>query len=209
MATPSESDDVFEPASEAQSALSSPRFEGTNVCRASALSSLLQEATAAMRELSTEQRSLGFSDAIIEQGGRNWREIDVFDGQTYLVFSPGEDLDETRVRRWIELNDTLDPRSAVGFLIAMLGSALERESTAAAAALWRGLSLQNRQWPPGVSPRWRIFDRLAFELDDVLSDGIWVRGSGGGSKDCLSSVAKRRRKWLSGMQSDGERSSGD
>jgi hypothetical protein len=55
----------------------------------------------------------------------------------------------------------------------MLGSSLERESTAAAAALWSGLGLQNRRWPPLGPPRWRIVERLAFDLDRVLPDTPW------------------------------------
>ncbi|AGC63252.1 hypothetical protein MULP_03587 [Mycobacterium liflandii 128FXT] len=143
------------------------------MCRAGALSSLLQEATAEMSELTAEQRALGFSDSILERGGRGWCEVDPFDGQTDFSISPDEDLDESRVRRWLDLNETADPRRAVGFLIAMLGSSLERESTAAAAALWHGLGLQNRRWPPPGPPRWRIFERLAFDLDDVLPDAPW------------------------------------
>jgi hypothetical protein len=173
MTAPDDADNVFEPSAEAQTALSSSAFEGTNVCRAAALSSLLQEATVAMSELSTEQRSLGFSEGIIEQAGRTWDAFDAFDGETDLAFSPDGDLDAARVRRWIELNETANPRPAVSFLIAMLGSGLERESAAAAAALWRGLNLQNGQWPPPGAPRWRIFDRLTLDLDDVLSDRLW------------------------------------
>jgi hypothetical protein len=173
LTAPGDADDVFEPSAAVDSVRSSEASEGANVCRAGALSSLLQEATAAMSELTAEQRSLGFSDSIIEQGGRTWREVDPFDGQGDFSISPDEDLDETRVRRWLALNETANPRRAVGFLIAMLGSSLERESTAAAAALWRGLGLQNRQWPPPGPPRWRIFDRLAFDLDEVLPDTPW------------------------------------
>ena len=128
MTTPNEADDAFEPSAEAETALSSTAFEGTNVCRAAALSSLLQEATVAMGALSAEQRSLGFSEEIIERGGRAWREFDVFDGQTDLTLSPDGDPDAARIRRWIELNETASPRSAVSFLVAILGSGLERES---------------------------------------------------------------------------------
>jgi hypothetical protein len=173
LTAPGNADDVFEPSAAVDSVRSSEVSEGTNVCRAGALSSLLQEATGAMSELRAEQRSLGFSDSIIEQGGRAWREVDPFDGQSDFSISPDENLDETRVRRWLALNETANPRRAVGFLIAMLGSSLERESTAAAGALWRGLGLQARQWPPPGPPRWRIFDRLAFDLDEVLPDTRW------------------------------------
>lgn len=170
MTAPGDADDVFEPSAEADSVRASEASEGANVCRAGALSSLLQEATAAMSELRAEQQSLGFSESIIEQGGRTWREVDPFDGQDDLSISPDEDLDDTRVRRWLALNENANPRGAVGFLIAMLGSSLQRESTAAAAALWRGLDLQNRPWPPPPEPPppWMIFDSLPFDLDKIL-----------------------------------------
>lgn len=176
MTAPGGGDEVFEPSAAVDTVRSSAAWEGVNVCRAGALSSLLQEATAAMSELTAEQRSLGFSDSIIEQGGRAWREVDPFDGETSFPSSPDENLDELRVRRWLELNETADPRRAVGFLIAMLGSSLERESTAAAAALWRGLGLPNRLWPPPGPPRWRMLDRLAFDLDELLPGSSWLRG---------------------------------
>ena len=125
MTAPGNADDVFEPSAAVDSVRSSEASEGTNVCRAGAFSSLLQEATAAMSELTSEQRSLGFSDFVIAAGGRNWREVDPFDGQDDFPLLPDEDLvDESRVRRWIELNETANPRRAVGFLIAMLGSSL-------------------------------------------------------------------------------------
>jgi hypothetical protein len=173
LTAPGSADEVFEPSAAVDSVRSTAASEGANVCRAGALSSLLQEATTAMSELAAEQRSLGFSDSIIEQGGRAWREVDPFDGQTDFSISPDDDLDESRVRTWLQLNETANPRGAVAFLIAMLGSSLERESTAAAAALWLGLGLQNRRWPSPGPPRWRIFDRLAFDLDDVLPDTPW------------------------------------
>lgn len=183
MTTPGNADDVFEPSAAVESVRSSEASEGTNVCRAGALSSLLQEATAAMSQLTSEQRSLGLSELVIAGGGRNWREVDPLDGQDDFPLLPDQDLDETRVRRWIERNETANPRRAVGFLIAMLGSSFQRESTAAAAALWRGLDLPNRRWPPPGPPRWRIFDRLAFDLDRVIPDPPWGQWFGWRGQD--------------------------
>jgi hypothetical protein len=82
LTAPDDADDAFEPSAAVDSVRSSEALQGANVCRAGALSSLLQEATAVMNELVAEQRSLGFSESIIEQGGRAWREVDPFDGQT-------------------------------------------------------------------------------------------------------------------------------
>jgi hypothetical protein len=175
LTTPDYSHDAFEPSSDAESARSTVADEGSNVCRAAALSSLFQQATTAMGQLTAEQRALGFSDRVIEGGGRNWRERDPLRGFDADSLTPDEDLDQTRVRRWIELNETADPRPAVGFLVAMLGSRLERESAAAAAALWRGLDLPTRQLPPPGPPRWRMYERLMFDLDRRdRGDRPWV-----------------------------------
>jgi hypothetical protein len=128
---------------------------------------MLQQATAAVRSLAAEHRALGFSESIIEEGGRNWRERDPFDDrQTDTGLTPGDNLDETRIRRWEQLNESVDSRDAVAFLIAMLGSSLERESAAAAAALWRGLGLDVSRWPPPGPPRWPLFERLTLDEFD-------------------------------------------
>ena len=57
----------------------------------------------------------------------------------------------------------------------MLGSVLERESAAAAAALWRGLRLATQLPPRSASARRRIFERLYFDLDFDFDrrDGFW------------------------------------
>lgn len=156
---------VFEPSSDPDSVRADPVSEGSNVCRAGALSSMLQQATTAVRSLAAEYRALGFSESLIEQGALNWRERDPFaarQGGTGLTLS--DDLDGTRVRGWMQLNESADPGDAVTFLIAMLGSPLERESAAAAAALWRGLSLDESSWPPQGPPRWYLYE-LALDLD--------------------------------------------
>lgn len=165
MTAPHEADDIFEPSSDTESVRASAADEGSNVCRAAALSSLLQEATTAMGQLTSEQRALGFSPLMIEAGGRLWRERDPLRQLDDVPLLPEDDLNDARVHRWTELNETANPRSAVGFLIAMLGSDLERESAAAAAALWRGLGLANRQVPPPGPSRWRLYERLFFDLD--------------------------------------------
>jgi hypothetical protein len=173
MTTASDANDVFEPFSASESAAPSPEFEGSNVCRAAMLAPLLQEESTALSGLAEEQRSLGFSEAMIERAGNGWREADPFvqDGIVAIL----EDPDAARVSQWVTLNEDGDPRSAVAFLIAMLGSGLERESTAAAAALWRGLGLQTRRrWPPPGPARVHLFEMLLLrDTDDVLSDTPW------------------------------------
>ncbi|WP_285029648.1 hypothetical protein [Mycolicibacterium sp. lyk4-40-TYG-92] len=172
MTTASDANDVFEPFSEPESAGPSAEFEGSNVCRAAALAALLQEASIALSGLAEEQRSLGFSDAMIERAGAGWREGDPFAQDGIREIS--EDPDAARVGRWVTLNEDSDARSAVNFLIAMLGSGLERESTAAAAALWQGLGLRSRRrWPPPGPDRWRMLGLLADDPSDVLSNVPW------------------------------------
>ncbi|ORV40948.1 hypothetical protein AWC00_15490 [Mycobacterium conspicuum] len=74
--------------------------------------------------------------------------------------------------RWAEMNENDDPRPAVEFLIAMLGSSLERESAAAAAALWRGLDLGVELSPRSIAARRRIYDRLFF--GPRYDDDLWL-----------------------------------
>jgi hypothetical protein len=165
MTAPSDDDGVFEPFADRVTARSSPANEGSNVCRASALAFLLRGAATAMDGLTTELRALGFSDLVLQDDARDWTGQDPLDQLGNYTVGTDTDLDLTRMRGWAELNENANPAGAVGFLFAMLGSAFERESAAAAAALWRGLRLATQLPPPSASARRRIFEWLYFDLD--------------------------------------------
>lgn len=165
-------EEFFEPSSTVDSVSSDPEYEGSNVCRAGALSSLLQQKRDVLRDLATEQRALGFSEQIIESGIGSHRQS-MFDGNRVDTFTLREgDLDSDRRRLWEQVNESTDRWSAVGFLAAMLGSSLEREATAAAAALWRGLELAARSPQPQY---WFIDDDPVHDSRylDVFADAPW------------------------------------
>lgn len=165
MAAPSDDDGVFEPSADGVTASSSPPNEGSNVCRAAALAFLLRGAASAAGGLTTELRALGFSDLVLRDNDREWTGRDPFDRLDRYTTRTDANLDVTRMRGWADLNENADPAGAVGFLFAMLGSSLERESAAAAAALWRGLRLDTQLPPPSTSARRQIFERLYFDSD--------------------------------------------
>lgn len=171
MTAPSDDDGVFEPFADGVTASSSPPNEGTNVCRAAALAFLLRGAATAADGLTTELRALGFSDLVLQDNARDWTDQDPLGRLGSYTARTDANLDLTRMRGWAELNQNADRAGAVGFLFAMLGSALERESAAAAAALWRGLRLATQLRPPSASARRKIFERLYFDFD--RRDGFW------------------------------------
>lgn len=175
MTAPSDDDGVFEPFADGVTARSSPPNEGSNVCRAAALAFLLGGTATAGGGLTTELRAMGFSNLVVGDNAQDWTGQVPLDRLGSYVARTGTDLDLTRMRGWAELNENGDPAGAVGFLFAMLGSALERESAAAAAALWRGLRLATQLPPSSASARRRIFERLYFDLDFDFDrrDGFW------------------------------------
>ena len=165
MTTPDDDGDVFEPSSEGASASSSLPNEGSNVCRAATLAFLLRGARPAMSGLAPELSALGFSNLVLQDGSRDWAGRDPLRGPLGFTIGLDANLDLTRTRRWAEMNENADVAGAVDFLLAMLGSSLERESAAAAAALWRGLTFANRLSPPSISPRLELLYRLLFDLE--------------------------------------------
>jgi hypothetical protein len=164
MTEPDSSDgDTFEPLADGVSARADVSTESSNVCRAATLATLLRGATAATSALATELHTIGFSELIIQSGARHWSGQDLFERVGRFGRSFDTDLDQTRMGRWAEMNENNDPRAAAEFLLAMLGSPLERESAAAAAALWRGLDLGAQLPPQSVTGRRRIYDYLLFD----------------------------------------------
>jgi hypothetical protein len=164
MTVPGSSDgDTFEPLSDGLSARADESTEGSNVCRAATLATLFRGATVATSALRTELRTIGFSELILRSRARHWSGQDLFEHLGGFGASFDADLDQTRMSRWAEMNENDDPRPAVEFLLAMLGSSLERESAAAAAALWRGLDLGAQLPPRSVTARRRIYEYLLFD----------------------------------------------
>ncbi|MFD0275651.1 hypothetical protein ACFVHB_17350 [Kitasatospora sp. NPDC127111] len=152
-------DETFEVHAEPESAEQRPEYEGVNVCRVAALSTMFGGDSQAVGALSDELGSIGFSQALYS-GESVWR------GSTEGDFSPNIGtlrLDGSRVWLWQYLNETAHPVAATTFLVSVLGSELERESTAAAAALWRKTAEvgSRRMNTSGLLPGLPIPDDLA------------------------------------------------
>ncbi len=149
-------DDSFEVSPSPEWAAESDDFEGTNVCRIAALSTMLGNDREAVRQLDQELRQLGFSDRI-RNGDWSWAGASL--GNATRQLRQTDDAPERRrIRQWQTINETAQPEDAIRFLIAVLGSRLERESAAAAAALWQlGEPSDLREFWNG--PRWwRLWD---------------------------------------------------
>lgn len=177
---PTDDDDTFEVSSDPETVNEFAGLEGANVCRVAMLSTRFADDAGAIEPLAAECRALGFSDRVIstERRWRNQHRLEMF-SQLAPVF----DDDNARFRTWRALNESGAPQDALRFLVAVLGSSLERESAAAAAVLWRQLGqFRDGQLPRG--PRlWRMRDRF-FDLDlepwFPLPDGarLWPDGDG-------------------------------
>lgn len=178
MTTPGDDPDIFEPLSNGSSAISESENEGSNVCRAAALAFLLRGASGAADGLANELRALGFSGSALETGNLAQTGRDAFRRLGSTNVQRGINLDSDRMRGWAAVNENADASGAATFLIAMLGSALERESAAAAAALWRGLRLRTQLAPQSLAARRRLYDHLTFGFDgrnDTLPMGLlWL-----------------------------------
>jgi hypothetical protein len=152
-----------------ETAAKAPAFEGTNVCRAAALSLMLggDGDGDGVTELASQMGELGFSERLL-RGELPWGEIEPDENADPLLGLESLDssTDEDRVRNWQRLNEQAEQRDALSFLIGVLGSELERESTAAAGALWRHLR------PPDHPRPWQVLRLLS--LRELLYDAsVW------------------------------------
>ncbi|MGF1425718.1 hypothetical protein [Kitasatospora sp. LaBMicrA B282] len=173
-----EGDETFEPTADPASAAQLPQYEGVNVCRVAALSTMFEGHGEGgdgerVRELAEELGEIGFSSEL-SSGERRWP---VGDPSGFLPAADRLPAADDRVGLWQELNATAQPQVATAFLCAVLGSRLERESAAAAAALWRRINDYpfpprrevSEIWPglPGAADmeRWAGPGRVDFDPD--------------------------------------------
>jgi pimeloyl-ACP methyl ester carboxylesterase len=170
----------FPVSTDPRSAAADFRFESLNVCRVAALAALLSGDPGAIEGLATPLEEMGLPPAVTT--GR--QALGFADPAEVLDELEVADADRNRVDLWASTQEDPNPHSGVGFLLEMLGSPLERESAAAAAALWPllkrdsealrkvpiSLSAMEREegevepsrWDPG---RWRSdYERLREEV---------------------------------------------
>lgn len=126
--------ETFDVSDSTESAYGEPANEGTNVCRVAALSTMWAGNPRAVRDLSDELSALGFPESL-SSGEITWGDLD----WTAVLQRSERPLEpvQSRVTSWERLRDDAQPDAGVSFVVAVLGSELERESAAAAAALWR------------------------------------------------------------------------
>ena len=172
---PTDGDETFDVSTSPDSVTESVLFEGANVCRVAMLSTRFSDDRRAIDALTPEWRDLGFDEQLFADQ-RPWRLRglrNVLD--TFTNLWTRQDGPQARARSWAELNESATPEVALRFLLAVLGSSLERESAAAAAALWRQLNgianLRSRPSPP----QWVwAFLALAPSALFLPADGDWL-----------------------------------
>jgi hypothetical protein len=170
-------------------------LQGANVCRAAALSTMFGDDPEAVRDLTPELLQLGFAGGLAS-AELLWTEVDP--RETFSdVWGLGDPRDDdTRIRRWEELNEVAWPGAAVAFLVSVLGSRLERESAAAASALWRliaGIEL-GRYWPPDRlrDLALRLYPVAAGWPDEEPAPVPWSAGFADGAQALFEG---ERRSW--------------
>ncbi|MFI1510200.1 hypothetical protein [Streptomyces sp. NPDC020597] len=163
----------FEVSRSPESALPRPENEGVNVCRVSAISMMFSGDGTGVREVAPELEEMGFSQSLAS-GEHVWPQTHPLEQFPNLRQQGYEEEGRNRVSIWQGLNEDPQPRSATAYLVAVLGSGLERESAAAAAALWRQTGtlegvpreaiweawhhLLHRRWPLELAPWFPMLD---------------------------------------------------
>ena len=156
----SEYDPPFEPTSNPASAGASGQFESLNVCRVVALGTAFGPERA-LDGLERELREMGLPEALARN--TNWTWGDAVGRNGRAAFGEGRPREEV----FAALSTEEWQPSAVTFLVQVLSSSLERESAAAAAAIWVASGRRSgfRRWG-GPRRRWyRLWDLLGFPLD--------------------------------------------
>jgi len=175
-------EDTFDVSSSSETVVPESEFQGANVCRVAALSAMLGGDRRSVRGLTAPLSDLGFADRL-SSGESVWSNVaplESFAGLRDQLFR-GDIPGSNRVYSWQMLNETAAPQPAIAFLVAVLGSPLEEESAAAAAALWRQLSRMDPRrlfrrgpWHPFF---WeRFYDVVGPEWDEAVWWGFpWIQ----------------------------------
>ena len=157
----SDYDPPFEPASNPTTAGASEQFESLNVCRVVALGAAFGSEPA-LSGLEEELQAMGLPGYLA--GNTDWSWEDAVRQSDRGTFAEDRPREET----FAALRTDAWPAGTVTFLVQVLGSELERESVAAAAAIWVASGRRNR-FGRGRGPRrrwyrpWEFYD-FPFDL---------------------------------------------
>lgn len=169
-------DETFEVSDSPESATATPDNEGMNVCRVAAISIMLGGDGDGIRDLADELAALGFPPSLVF-GDFGWEGGDLLELLDSL--EEQQDVYESRVVAWRTLQETGRMDAALAFVVAVLGSGLERESAVAAAVLSRligpvtGLVFPRFwAWPPDWP---NVYDLGIPDWPELL----WWGGPGG------------------------------
>jgi hypothetical protein len=166
----------FEVSDAPESVYATPSNEGANVCRVAALSTMLGGNASAIRQVGDEVAALGFPLSL-SSGDIAWEDIDWL--QLLERIEGPQEVQGSRVSSWQILRETAQPDAAVSFVVAVLGSELERESAVAAAVLWRNIDRVAR---PALRPMgpwlWDIWEDIYDIGDPGWPDFLWWGGPG-------------------------------
>jgi hypothetical protein len=193
-------DETFEVSGSPDGVYGAPQNEGTNVCRVAALSTMFGGSRAAIRDVGEQITELGFPP-VLSSAAVTWEEVD-WSGRLEQVEASPDDAQRWRASSWERLFETAQPESALAFVIAVLGSELERESAAAAAVLWRHIGPAIR--PPSGPIRpwlWDIWEDIEPIGGSEWADFLWWGGPGvdpygrGGDVEDPDTVSWRPQQW--------------
>lgn len=165
---PPPDDESFAPDPSTESAAISFSAESNNVSRVAALATLLDPSRNAAARLFDPLRELGFSGRTVETAGFA-RERQFAPYSWLLESGLPPSASDNRMELWTDLNENADPTAAERFLLALLGSPLERESAAAAAVLVNLLPEPS----PAARATWRYW-RFRSPADPILLETLQV-----------------------------------
>lgn len=156
----SDYDPPFEPTSNPETAGLSEQFEPVNVCRAVALGTAFGP-DRSLAGLEEELQGMGLPAYLAENREWSWDSaVRETDRGAFIE-------DRSRQAIFASLGTEPSPTSAAAFLVQVLTSSLERESAAAAAAIWVASGRRN-SFRPGRGPRrrwYRLWDFYGFPFD--------------------------------------------
>lgn len=165
----SDYDPPFEPTSSPETARPREEFESINVCRVVLLGAAFGSARG-LSGLEEELQAMGLPEYLA--GNTDWSWDDAVGQIERGAFAEDRSREET----FSALRTDAWPAGAATFLVQVLGSELERESAAAAAAIWVAAGRRNGlRRPSGPSLRrwYRLWGRYDFPFDLPRAFDLW------------------------------------